>query len=57
MAVGGDVGLTVNGSKLTSYLIDYKPDVLIIGGDIAYDDAMRTCSYSWDNFYWIFEEL
>jgi hypothetical protein len=30
---------------------------LFIGGDIAYDDGMRSCYYSWDNFYAVFEEL
>ena len=55
LAMGGDVGLTVNGSRISSSLAPFNPDVLIIGGDIAYDDAMRTCWYSWDNFYWIFE--
>lgn len=55
--MGGDVGMTVNGSKISSYLSSFDPDVLIIGGDIAYDDAMRTCWFSWDNFYWIFEQV
>ena len=43
--------------KLTSYLVDYDPHVILIGGDIAYDDGMDTCFYSWDNFYNIFEDL
>lgn len=42
---------------LTSYLVKYNPHVLLIGGDIAYDDGMSTCFYSWDNFYDIFEGL
>lgn len=43
--------------KLTSHLVDYDPHVILIGGDIAYDDGMDTCFYSWDNFYNIFEDL
>ena len=31
--------------------------MIVIGGDIAYDDGMRSCYYSWDNFYRIFEPL
>jgi hypothetical protein len=54
MAVGGDVSMTKEGELITSYLVNYDPDIIIIGGDIAYDDGMRTCYYSWDNFYNIF---
>jgi hypothetical protein len=51
------VGMTHNGSILSSKLATFNPDVIFFGGDNVYDDAMRTCWYSWDNFYWIFEEL
>jgi metallophosphoesterase superfamily enzyme len=57
MAVGGDIGMTPDAKTLTNYLINENPDVIIIGGDTAYDNAMRTCYYSWDNFYNIFEDL
>lgn len=57
MAVGGDVSMTPEGLTITDNLINYDPDVIIIGGDITYDDGMRTCYYSWDNFYDIFDEL
>lgn len=56
MAVGGDVGLDKDAHTLTSYLVPFDPHVVIIGGDIAYDDGMKNCFYSWDNFYQIFEE-
>lgn len=42
---------------LTEQLISYNPDIILIGGDIAYDDGMRSCYYSWDNFYDIFHHL
>jgi hypothetical protein len=29
----------------------YDIDAIVIGGDIAYDDAMNTCYYSWDTFF------
>lgn len=32
-------------------MISFNPHAIIIGGDITYDDAMRTCWYSWDNLY------
>ena len=38
-------------------LAGFKPDVIVIGGDIVYDDGMRACYYSWANFYRIFEPL
>ena len=56
MAVGGDVGLDNDSRILTSYLVGFDPHVVILGGDNAYDDGMKTCFYSWDNFYQIFEE-
>jgi hypothetical protein len=37
--------------------VGYNPDIIIIGGDNSYDDGMRTCYYSWDNFYDIFDDL
>jgi hypothetical protein len=40
---------------MTSYLIDFNPDIIILGGDTVYDDAMRTCFYSWDEFYSMFD--
>ena len=55
--MGGDVGLDKDASTLTSYLVEYNPHVLLIGGDNAYDDGMRTCFFSWDNFYDIMDEL
>lgn len=57
LAVGGDVGLDDAASKLTSYLNEFNPHVIILGGDNAYDDGMRTCFYSWDNLYDIMNEL
>lgn len=55
--MGGDVGLDKDASTLTSHLVGYDPHVLLIGGDNAYDDGMRTCFYSWDNLYDILDEL
>lgn len=57
MAVGGDLGVSYNGDTVTSYLTQFNPDIIIIGGDIAYDDAMRSCYYSWDTVYALFEPV
>jgi len=57
MAIGGDVGLTSNGQKMNTYLPAFNPDVIILGGDTVYDDGMRSCYYSWDNFYSMFEPV
>lgn len=51
LAMGGDVGMTAEGEKLTSSLVAYDPDAIILGGDTVYDDGMRTCYFSWDTFY------
>lgn len=49
--------MTDIGSDLTLFLSAFDPHAIVIGGDIAYDDAMATCYYSWDTFYQIFEGL
>lgn len=40
---------------MTSYLVDFKPDIIILGGDTVYDDGMRSCFNSWDEFYSMFD--
>jgi hypothetical protein len=52
--MGGDVGISNGGTEITNQLISFNPDVMIIGGDIAYDDAVRSCYYSWDSYYSLF---
>jgi predicted MPP superfamily phosphohydrolase len=42
---------------MSSYLVDFNPDIIVLGGDIAYDDAMRSCYYSWDTVYYMFEPV
>ena len=57
LAMGGDIGISNGGTEITNQLINFNPDVMIIGGDIAYDDAVRSCYYSWDSFYSLFEPV
>lgn len=49
--------MTEKAIRITKWLAAYDPDVIVIGGDLAYDDGMRTCYYSWDNFYDILEKV
>ena len=34
-----------------------KPDAFIIGGDIAYDNNMATCWYTWDRFFSLYDMM
>ena len=38
-------------------LITKDVDGIIIGGDVAYDDAMNSCYYSWDTFFSLFDNI
>ena len=57
IAAGGDLGMNAQAELMTSYLKDFKPDIIILGGDTVYDDALRTCYYSWDIFYSMFKPV
>lgn len=57
LAMGGDLGMNKNGITMTSYLSSYNPDIIILGGDTVYDNGMRSCYYSWDIFYGMFEPV
>ena len=39
---------------MTFSLDSFNPDVIILGGDIAYDNGMRICYYTWDTFLDLF---
>jgi hypothetical protein len=56
MAIGGDVGSSDIGPSVTSSLSKNGPDVMIVGGDAAYDDGIQACYYSWDMYLWGFEK-
>jgi hypothetical protein len=57
MAVGGDLGMSKEGILMTSYLDAFDPDIIILGGDTTYDDGMRSCYTTWDEFYSMFESI
>jgi len=45
---GGDLGYMPKGRNLIELVSDQKPDVILIGGDIAYDNGNKHCYLSWD---------
>jgi hypothetical protein len=57
IAMGGDAGFTELAYKTGKQAAQYKPDVIVLGGDIAYDNGMDTCYYTWDQFLGIFEYM
>lgn len=57
MVVGGDS----SGSDLSSTFIQeatkYNPDVILVGGDIVYDNGDFNCYYCWDYYLSLFDDL
>jgi hypothetical protein len=53
---GGDVGSTSIASDMTSYLSMYTPDIIVLGGDIAYGNNLRGCYFIWDRFFNMFDK-
>lgn len=52
---GGDFGYSDNGLNLLKQISSYNPDVILVGGDVAYDNAILHCFYSWDLMLSAFE--
>lgn len=50
MINGGDIGNTKTSAALTRQAIKYAPDLVVLGGDLAYDNNMKHCYYTWDFF-------
>ncbi len=50
MINGGDSGYNEAALNLSKLVASMKPDIFFMGGDIAYDDNMPACSYTWDHF-------
>lgn len=47
---GGDMGNTKATRDVTKAAIAMNPDVLMLGGDLAYDNGMCECYFAWDYF-------
>jgi hypothetical protein len=50
------IGYTNRGIILTKLIEKFDPDMIMIEGDIAYDDGMSTYYYSWDPNLGMFED-
>lgn len=57
MINAGDSGYTRPAIVLTKIIATLKPDVFFIGGDIAYDDNMPACAYTWDYYLKLYGSL
>lgn len=57
MINAGDSGYTKAAIKLSNIVAKLKPDVFFIGGDIAYDNNMPACAYTWDYFFKMYEGM
>lgn len=53
---GGDSGSSVFAQKIISEMVAKKPDLLVVGGDIAYDNGMISCACVWDTFLEMIEK-
>ena len=50
MINAGDSGYTHGAVNLSKIVATLNPDIFFMAGDIAYDDNMPACSYTWDSF-------
>ena len=45
---GGDAGSNSNTEKLFNLSALYKPSIILMGGDVAYDNGLLSCYHTWD---------
>ena len=57
MINAGDSGYTQASHNLSKIITAYKPDIFFIGGDVAYDNNMPACAYTWDFFISMIETI
>jgi phosphodiesterase/alkaline phosphatase D-like protein len=57
MINAGDSGNTAAALNLSKIVSTLKPDIFFMGGDIAYDDNMPACAYTWDYFLNMYEKI
>ena len=57
MINGGDSGYTHASHNLSKLVVNYKPDIFFMGGDIAYDNNIPACAYTWDFFLSMIEGI
>jgi hypothetical protein len=50
LVAGGDAGNTRDAKRIISRILETNPDIIVIGGDVAYDNGMYSCACVWDEF-------
>jgi len=56
MVIAGDSGITETADKIMAQMIRSRPHVVFIGGDVAYDNGLLSCSCVWDDFLHMWEK-
>lgn len=51
ISTGGDLGDRDIAREITNQAGSVNPDVIVIGGDVAYDDGEHSCYFTWDHFF------
>ena len=49
-AIGGDAGVSVVSNDVLEQIVQTNPDLIVIGGDVAYDNGVAACACVWDAF-------
>ncbi|RYE40097.1 MAG: metallophosphoesterase family protein, partial [Sphingobacteriales bacterium] len=57
MVVGGDSSGNEVATAFIKELRNYNPDVILVGGDIVYDNGDQSCYYCWDYYLNQFDAL
>lgn len=57
IVTGGDNGNSQLALSMITNSAKYNPDVIMVGGDLAYDNALCSCAYTWDHYLDQFEAL
>jgi len=57
MINAGDSGYNQAAVNLSKIVAKLQPDVFFMGGDIAYDDNMPACAYTWDYFFGMYGKI
>ena len=57
MINAGDSGYTEPAIELSKVASKLQPDIFIMAGDVAYDDNMPACAYTWDYYLTMYGRL
>lgn len=57
MLNAGDSGYTHASHNLSKLVVQYHPDIFFMGGDVAYDNNIPACAYTWDFFLSMIEGI